>query len=457
MPVPSEKIALFIDGANLYATAKTLGFDIDYKRLLQEFQSRGYLLRAFYYTAVIEDQEYSSIRPLIDWLDYNGYTVVTKATKEFVDQTGRRKVKGNMDIELAVDAMEIAGHGRSHRAVFGRRRFPLAGRGGAAQRRARHGRLDHFDAAADGRRRAAPSGRSFRRYRRIAGQDRPRSVRARRPRERRPRARASIPRNSCSAGAPQRACRRRSADDDEFERLRTPAQLRATAESPAATVRSARASSRSATDRRATRARLVQRAGRLVRPPDARLLIVGLAPGLHGANRTGRPFTGDYAGDLLYATLIEFGFAAAYSTARPDDGLTLVDARITNAVHCVPPENKPTPAEIKTCRGFLTRRSPPCRTCAPIVALGRIAHDTTVPRWARKQSAAPFAHGGRARARPSHAVRQLSLLALQHEHRRADARDVSRGVRRRARLSRRRPNRLLGVAHRREDRIGYIP
>ena len=96
MTVPGEKIALFIDGANLYATAKSLGFDIDYKRLLREFQSRGYLLRAFYYTAVIEDQEYSSIRPLIDWLDYNGYSVVTKATKEFVDQTGRRKVKGNM-------------------------------------------------------------------------------------------------------------------------------------------------------------------------------------------------------------------------------------------------------------------------------------------------------------------------------------------------------------------------
>ena len=110
MSVPGEKTALFIDGANLYATAKSLGFDIDYKKLLREFQSRGNLLRAFYYTAVIEDQEYSSIRPLIDWLDYNGYTVVTKATKEFVDQTGRRKVKGNMDIELAVDAMELAPH-----------------------------------------------------------------------------------------------------------------------------------------------------------------------------------------------------------------------------------------------------------------------------------------------------------------------------------------------------------
>src|SRR6186713_1849094 len=110
MSTKVEKIALFIDGANLYATAKCLGFDIDYKKLLLEFQSRGNLIRAFYYTAVIEDQEYSSIRPLIDWLDYNGYAVVTKATKEFVDQTGRRKVKGNMDIELAVDAMEMAPH-----------------------------------------------------------------------------------------------------------------------------------------------------------------------------------------------------------------------------------------------------------------------------------------------------------------------------------------------------------
>src|SRR5260221_9490602 len=110
MPSSSNKIALFIDGAKLYATAKTLGFDIDYKRLLEEFQSRGTLLRAFYYTAIIQDPEFTSIRPLVDWLDYNGYTVVTKATKEFIDASGRRKVKGNMDIELAVDAMELAQH-----------------------------------------------------------------------------------------------------------------------------------------------------------------------------------------------------------------------------------------------------------------------------------------------------------------------------------------------------------
>ena len=105
-----ERLALFIDGSNLYAAAKALGFDIDYKLLRQEFMRRGKLLRAFYYTALLENDEYSPIRPLVDWLHYNGYAVVTKPTKEFVDSMGRRKVKGNMDIELAVDAMEMAGH-----------------------------------------------------------------------------------------------------------------------------------------------------------------------------------------------------------------------------------------------------------------------------------------------------------------------------------------------------------
>ena len=110
MTRPSDKIAIFVDGANLHSTAKMLGFDIDYKRLLGEFQNRGSVIRAFFYIAINESQEYSSIRPLIDWLDYNGYTVVTKATKEFIDASGRRKVKGNMDVELAVDAMELARH-----------------------------------------------------------------------------------------------------------------------------------------------------------------------------------------------------------------------------------------------------------------------------------------------------------------------------------------------------------
>lgn len=107
---PGERFALFIDGANLYATAKALNFDIDYKKLLQYYREKGHLVRALYYTALVEDQDYSPIRPLIDWLDYNGYTMVTKPTKEFTDASGRRKIKGNMDIELAVDVMEMVDH-----------------------------------------------------------------------------------------------------------------------------------------------------------------------------------------------------------------------------------------------------------------------------------------------------------------------------------------------------------
>ena len=107
---PSEKAALFIDGANLYAAARALNFDIDYRKLRTLFARQATLVRAFYYTALIEDQEYSPLRPLVDWLDYNGYTMVTKPAKEFVGQDGRRKVKGNMDIELAIDMMEMAGH-----------------------------------------------------------------------------------------------------------------------------------------------------------------------------------------------------------------------------------------------------------------------------------------------------------------------------------------------------------
>ena len=114
---PEERLGLFIDGANLYAAARSLGFDIDYKRLLQLFAAKGRLVRAFYYTALVEDQDYSPIRPLVDWLDYNGYTMVTKPTKEYTDAQGRRKVKGNMDIELAIDVLEMAEH-LDHVVIF---------------------------------------------------------------------------------------------------------------------------------------------------------------------------------------------------------------------------------------------------------------------------------------------------------------------------------------------------
>ncbi|MGD9830199.1 MAG: uracil-DNA glycosylase [Hyphomicrobiaceae bacterium] len=127
----------------------------------------------------------------------------------------------------------------------------------------------------------------------------------------------------------------------------------------------------------------------------ARLLIVGLAPGLKGANRTGRPFTGDYAGDLLYATLLDLGFASGTYDARPDDGLTLVDCLITNAVRCVPPANKPTPAEITACRPFLSARLAASPNLECVVALGRIAHDSVVKAANRRAADMPFAHGRR--------------------------------------------------------------
>jgi uracil-DNA glycosylase family 4 len=127
---------------------------------------------------------------------------------------------------------------------------------------------------------------------------------------------------------------------------------------------------------------------------DARLLIVGLAPGMQGANRTGRPFTGDYAGVLLYATLLEFGFAEGVYQARPDDGLRLVDCRISNAVRCVPPQNKPLPIEINTCRKFLASTIATMPRLRAIVLLGRIAHETTVKALGLRNAATPFTHGG---------------------------------------------------------------
>ncbi len=143
-------------------------------------------------------------------------------------------------------------------------------------------------------------------------------------------------------------------------------------------------------------------------PVEARLLIVGLAPGLRGANRTGRPFTGDYAGDLLYATLKEFGFARGSYEARPDDGLTLTDCRIANAVSCVPPENKPTPFEINTCRAFLAAAIHEMPRLAAIVALGRIAHESAVVALGEKRSRLPFGHD------TAHQAGKLTLFGSYH-------------------------------------------
>ncbi len=133
---------------------------------------------------------------------------------------------------------------------------------------------------------------------------------------------------------------------------------------------------------------------------DARLLIVGLAPGLRGANRTGRPFTGDYAGELLYATLLRYGFASGVYDRRPDDGLRLIDCAIVNAVRCVPPQNKPTPQEIASCRAFLAQSLQALPRLTVILALGRIAHETLLRALGVRPSLFPFRHGARHKALP---------------------------------------------------------
>lgn len=143
-------------------------------------------------------------------------------------------------------------------------------------------------------------------------------------------------------------------------------------------------------------------------PREARLLVVGLAPGLRGANRTGRPFTGDYAGELLYGALAEFGFTRGHYQARPDDGLALIDCRITNAVRCAPPENKPTPAEIAACRPFLTATIKEMPHLSAVLALGRIAHETFVLACGAKRADYPFGHGR------MHAIGKLKLFDSYH-------------------------------------------
>ena len=338
-----ERIALFIDGANLYASAKALGFDIDYKRLLKEFQAKGRLIRAFYYTALVDDQEYSSVRPLVDWLDYNGYSVVTKPTKEFVDSTGRRKVKGNMDIELAVNAMDMAPH------------------------------LDLmvlFSGDGD--------------FRSLVESVQRKGVRV-----------AVV--STISTQPPMVADElRRQADEfidlaqliprigrDPGDRPQRPVDHRRQSFAPFSS-RSRKSASRAtnaawlSTSARRTIARIV-RGLRLSGPRTAPPFRTGgtrrcrlLAKRTHAwrssalrrdcAAPTGRAsLHRRLRGELLYATLIEFGFASGVYDRRPDDGLTLVDCAIVNAVRCVPPQNKPTPEEIATCRRYLRRRSRRCR------------------------------------------------------------------------------------------------
>ena len=203
-----ERLALFIDGSNLYAAAKSLGFDIDYKLLRQEFMRRGKLIRAFYYTALLENEEYSPIRPLVDWLHYNGFSMVTKPAKEYTDSQGRRKVKGNMDIELTVDAMELAPR-VDHIVLFsGDGDFKPLVEFAATAGRAGVGCLDDPFDAADDRRRTAPAGRQFHRAGRAEGSDRPAAARTPRRAASSPRSRRLTAGRAAPGGAARTGVRR---------------------------------------------------------------------------------------------------------------------------------------------------------------------------------------------------------------------------------------------------------
>ncbi len=333
------------------------------------------MIRAFYYTALVEDQEYSSIRPLVDWLDYNGYSVVTKPTKEFVDSLGRRKVKGNMDIELAVDAMEMADH-IDHMVLFSgdgdfRSLVEAIQRKGVRVSVVSTVTTQPPMVADELRRQADEFVDLVQLIGKIGRDPGERSERPQRYQERRPVLHGAFPARRRRRN--HRSLTRGSARHGGIPDNPVQVGVDAGHDCPCCP--------RLVAFRAAARANEPDWHNAPVASfgdPAGRLVIVGLAPGLRGANRTGRPFTGDFAGDLLYETLIALGFATGRYEQRADDGLTLTDCLITNAVRCVPPENKPTPAEIRTCRVFLEATLAAMTNLRAIVALGRIAHDSVV-------------------------------------------------------------------------------
>ncbi len=274
---PQEKIALFVDGANLYGAAKGLQFDIDYKRLLELFARKGLLVRAFYYTALAEDQEFSPLRPLIDWLDYNGFTVVTKPLKEYTDAQGRRRVKGNMDIELAIDVMEMSER-VDHIVIF-------SGDGDfrklveSVQRRGRRVSVcstirTQPPMVADELRRQADNFIELEELKPMIMREGGRPAHAPGAEPSGKRVRSGLQAGQLRLGGP-------------MEQPHQP---------PRWTVRCVRGWLIFAEQNRAAHPDFFNNPVPSFGAMDAKLLIVGLAPGLKGANRTGRPFTGDYAG-----------------------------------------------------------------------------------------------------------------------------------------------------------------
>ena len=377
-----ERIALFIDGANLYATAKSFGFDIDYRKLLKEFQGAGRLIRAFYYTALVEDQEYSSIRPLIDWLDYNGYAVVTKPTKEFVDRSAAARSRAtwtssSRSMPWRWPSTSTTWCCSPATATSARWSKQCSARACACRwsRPSRPSRRWLPTNCAGRRTSSSISFTSLRKIGRDMDRTEPRPVRyAERRRLSGPAHRAGDSSQSRRSGL-----------------IRSPTE-------PAA-------STRRAIVRLCPRLVGVPRRARRKHPdwynapvptfgPAARLLIVGLAPGLrrrepHRAavhRRLGR------RSPLRDACSIRL-FGRHLRRARRTTASSCSSAAVTNAVRCVPPANKPTPAEIGTCRQFLEATIEASSPLSAIVALGRIAHESVVRALGARPAAVPFGHG----------------------------------------------------------------
>ena len=372
----------------------------------------AHVVRAYYYSAVLETEEYSPLKPLTDWLAYNGYTLVTKPAKEFTDSTGRRRVKGNMDIELAIDMLELADK-IDHAVLFSgdsdfRRLVEAVQRRGVRVSVVSSIRTTPPMVADELRRQAD----QFLELADIAPEF------TRRQMEPRTAARAA-------AAHPGRTVRRRRRDrsepcrhlDGDAGDRGTAARLRACARVWPLTGRPTAAPIRTGSTRRC------RASGRWMRA----CWWSAWRPGVRGANRTGRPFTGDHAGLLLYHTLLRLGLAEGDYLADPDDGLALMDTRIVNAVRCVPPANLPEPAEVAACNQFLPANSRACPTCARCWPWAC---------WPMRRSCGPaafppsrirFRHGAvHDAARRAAAGRQLPCQPLQHEHRPADRADVPR-------------------------------
>ena len=393
---PTDRLALFIDGANFHAAAKALAVDIDYRRLLDEFRQRGVLTRAYYYTALLETEEFSPLRPLVDWLDYNGFTMVTKAAREYTDREGRKRWRGDMDIEIAVDMLELAPR-CDHMVLF-------SGDGDfrclveALQRKGVRVTVvstlkSQPPMVSDDLRRQADAFIDLADLVELIG----RPARERPPRVAR--------------------------DGTLLTRNRR------------ATARSARASSRYRGDNAREHPDWFNAPVPSFGDPNARLLIVGLAPGRQGANRTGRPFTGDHAGVLLYDTLTRDRLRARpiRRTHRRRFGLGGLHDRQRGALRTA---GQPPAAG----RGSDLPPLPRRRHRRPAARAGdRNARGRRPPQPpegarapGRRRTGRPRRDGRSRRLSPD---QQLSLLAPQHEHGPPHAGDVSRGVRDGARVS----------------------